>query len=141
MGLVELSSALWRERELLEALRCTLEEQRLLVTAGRSQRLDRSAGEVESVLTELRRTELLRAMEADAAAAQLNLAPNPSLGALAAAAGEPWEAVLSEHRRALLEATAAISELAEGNRALLESGYRAASAALLTDAGSAPAGG
>lgn len=141
MGLVELSSALWRERELLEALRCTLEEQRLMVAAGRSQRLDRSAGEVESVLTELRRTELLRAMEADAAAAELGLSPNPSLVALAAAAGELWEAVLSEHRRALREATAAISELAEGNRGLLEAGYRAASAALLTGAGSGPAGG
>ncbi len=141
MGLVELSSALWRERELLEALRCTLEEQQLMVAAGKSRRVDRSAGEVESVLTELRRTELLRALEADAAAAELGLPPNPSLGALAAAAGEPWEAVLSEHRRALREATAAISTLAERNRVLLEIGYRAASTALLTGAGSRPAGG
>lgn len=145
MGLAELSGALWRERELLEALRCALEEQRLMVATGSSQRLDRSAGKVESVLMELRRTELLRAMEADAVAAALGLPPNPGLRGLAAAAGEPWEALLSEHRRALLDATAATSALAAGNRLLLESGYRAASSALQPGAGSAgrsgPAGG
>jgi len=137
MGLDEVSSVLWRERELLALLLFKLEEEQLLLVGGRTRWLARATREVELVLEEIRRTELLRAMEVDAAAAEVGLGPNPSLAALADAVDEPWSALLRDHRQAFLTLTAEITAFAEANRDLLTRGQRANREALLCLSGGA----
>jgi hypothetical protein len=131
MGLAEVSTVLWRERELLELLLFKLEEEQLVLTSGSGRWLARATREVEMVLAEIRRTELLRATEVDAAAAALGLGPNPSLNAMADACTEPWAGLLREHRAAFLALTGEITALAETNRDLISVGARANREALL----------
>ncbi len=132
MGLSEVSNILWRERELLELLLFKLDEEQLVLTSGRMRWLARATKEVEMVLGEIRRTEVARAIEVDAAARALGLEANPSLSKLADAAPEPWAGLLRDHRAAFLAMTTEINQLAEINRDLLTSGQKAARDALLT---------
>jgi len=135
MGLAEVANILWREREALELLLFKLEEEQLVLAAGRGRWLAHATREVELVLDRIRQTELLRATEVDAVAGELGLAPNPSLSALADAAGPPWADLLRDHRIAFLALTAEITALAEANRDLLTVGQRAAREAMLTVTG------
>lgn len=132
MPMEELSSVLWRERELLDMLLFKLEEEQLLLSAGRTRWLPHAAREVESILESVREAELLRAVVADAAAASLGLQENPSLRALAEAADEPWRSILLEHRDAFAAVAAQVSDMADTNRELLTAGYQAAQATLLS---------
>jgi hypothetical protein len=132
MGLAEVSEILWRERELLDVLLFKLEEEQLLLAAGKVRWLARATHEVELVLEQLRLTELTRAMEVDAVAPSVGLEANPSLAALAEAAPEPWSALLRSHRAAFLALTSEISTLAEANRDLVSSSYQAARETLQT---------
>ena len=50
MSVNELSAVLWRERELLELLTFKLEEEQLLLAAGRSRWVSHASREVEQVL-------------------------------------------------------------------------------------------
>lgn len=122
----DLSLILWRERELLETLLYKLEVEKLVLSGGRSRWLSTAAREVEAVLGQLRETELLRAVAADAAAARIGMAANPSLRALAEAVDEPWHSILLDHREAFLKYTAELMDLAATNRELLTSGQHAA---------------
>jgi hypothetical protein len=131
MGISEVSTILWRERELLEMLLFKLEEEQLVLATGRTRWLARAAREVEVVLAEIRRTELMRAVEVDALAAELALDPGPSLSALAAAVDEPWRQILRDHHDAFKVTTDEISAMAKANSELLSAGYRAACDALL----------
>ena len=135
MGLAEVSAVLWRERELLEVLVFKLEEEQLVLGAGRTRWLARATREVEVVLTEIRRAELARATEVDGVATQLGLAPGPSLAQLADAAPGPWSGLLREHREAFLALTTEITAMAEANRDLLTAGQRAAWEAMLALSG------
>ena len=126
-----LSQVLWRERELMEGLQYALEVEQLILASGRSGWLMRAATDVESVLDDLRRTEVLRAVAADQAAAALGLGANPSLRDLAERVGDPWGEILSDHREAFLGMTRSITELADTNRDLITSGYRSARETLL----------
>lgn len=126
MGLREVSTILWRERHLLELLLFKLEEEQLLLAAGRTRWLSHATREVEMVLDEIKQTELARSVEVDAAGVALGLGPDPSLRELAAAAPAPWGGLLEEHRAAFLAVTDEIQSLAEANRALLTRGYQAA---------------
>src|SRR5919107_4550897 len=90
VSLTELSSVLWRTRELMELLLFKLEEEQLLLAAGRARWLAHATREVEMVLEELKTVELSRAVASDAAAVELGLGPNASLRALADAAPPPW---------------------------------------------------
>jgi hypothetical protein len=137
-ALAEVTSTLWRERELLELLLFKLEEEQLLLAGGRTRWLARATREVETVLEEIRRAELLRAVQVDDVAQALGLAPNPSLEALAVAASEPWSTLLREHRAAFLTATNEISAVAEANRSLLTNGFRQTREALLSLTDGAP---
>ena len=130
MSLTEVSSILWRERELLELLLFKLEEEQLLLAAGRTRWLAHATREVEMVLGEMRRAELGRAVEVDAVAVSLGLQPGVSLRELAEVAPPPWDRILSEHRNAFLAATEEISALARANKDLLAAGYRTAREAL-----------
>jgi len=125
MGLAEVSTILWRERELLELLLFKLEEEQLVLTSGRSRWLARATKEVEIVLAEIRRTELTRATAVDDAAAALGLGPNPSLAALADACTEPWSGILRDHRVCFHALTSEIQALAASNRDLITAGKQA----------------
>ena len=137
MSLTEVSSILWRERELLELLLFKLEEEQLLLAAGRSRWLGHATREVEMVLDEIRRAELGRAVEVEAVAASLGLEPGVSLRELAEQAPPPWNDILREHRNAFLAASQEISALAQANRELLTTGFRAARETLMSLGGEA----
>jgi len=135
MALADLSSLLWRQRELLELLVFKLEEEQMMLASGRSKWLAHATREVEAVLDQIRRTEVLRAAEADAVARELGLAPNPSLADLAAAAPEPWASLLRDHRQAFLALTTEITTLAQANKDLLTAGQRAVRESLMLATG------
>jgi FlgN protein len=136
VSLTELSSVLWRTRELLELLLFKLEEEQLLLAAGRSRWLAHATREVEMVLEQIRKLEVVRAVYAQAAATELNLEPDASLGQLADAAPMPWFELLHQHRKAFVTLTAEISGLADANRELLTAGQRAVRETMLVVAGS-----
>lgn len=127
----KLSQVLWRERELLDALLYHLEVERLVLGAGRTQWLARASDDVERDLVKLRETEVLRAVVAEEAAAEMGLAPSPSLRALADAVDEPWHSILVDHRDAFVALSREIALVADDNRTLLSSGLRWAREALL----------
>lgn len=131
MGLAEVSSILWKERELLELLLFKLEEEQLVLASGRTRWLAHATREVEFVMDQVRSTELLRATEVDAVAEELGIDAGPSLTALADAVPDPWGDLLRGHRTAFLTLTAEIQDLADANRDLLNSGARAMREALL----------
>lgn len=136
VSLTELSSVLWRIRELLELLLFKLEEEQLLLASGRSRWLAHATREVEVVLEQVRQAEVLRAAYAQAAATELGLGPDASLAQIADAAPMPWFEMLHQHRKAFLTLAAEISSLAEANRDLLTSGQRAARETMMVVAGS-----
>ena len=127
----KLSLVLWRERELLETLQYRLEVEQLVMANGRSRWLANAARDVESVLEEIRGTEILRSVAADEAAAELGLPPNPSLSSLVDRVAEPWRTILADHRSAFRAASEEIVRLADANRTLISAGVRAARETLL----------
>ncbi|GAA1817681.1 hypothetical protein GCM10009682_43150 [Luedemannella flava] len=135
MSLYELSTILWRTRELLELLLFKLEEEQLLLAAGPSRWLAHATREVEVVLEELRAGEVARSAHSQAVALALQLPPDASLAQIADAAPEPWNDLLLDHRRAFLTLTGEITALAATNREMLSAGQRAAREALLVVAG------
>jgi hypothetical protein len=136
MGLADLSSILWREREMLELLLFKLEEEQLVLAAGRTRWLAHATREVEMVLDQIRHTEVLRAAEVEAVGAQLGIGPNASLSQLADAVEAPWSDLFRDHRKTFLALAAEISALAESNRDLLSAGQRAVREAMLAVSGS-----
>ena len=131
-ALEQLSEVLWRERHLLELLLFKLEEEQLLLSAGRTRWLGHATREVETVLEEIRAAALGRAVEADGVAVLLGLEPGVSLAELAAYAPAPWDDLLRSHRDAFASLTAEISALADGNRELLAVSHRAAQETLMS---------
>lgn len=125
MGLREVSTILWRERHLLELLAFKLDEEQLVLAAGRTRWLARATREVELVLEELRQTELERAVEVDRLAAGMGLPPGASLRQLSDAAPPPWRDMLLEHRAAFLALTDEVTALVQTNREILGRGQRA----------------
>lgn len=132
MTMEDLSSVLWRERELLETLAYKLEVEQLVLAGGRTHWLAAAAREVEVLLERIRDIELLRAVEVDAVAEELGLGPEPSLREIAEACDEPWTSIWLDHREAFTTTAAQISRLSESNRDLLTAGYHAAQATLLS---------
>lgn len=131
MSLQEISNTLWRQRNLLEMLMFKLEEEQLLLAAGRTRWITAATREVEQVLEEIRATEVIRSALVDAIAPELGLAPNPSLRDLTVASPEPWSSLLDEHRRAFLTLTEETLAVAKSNRELLARGAAAAREMLL----------
>ena len=129
-ALTEVSNILWRERRLLELLVFKLEEEQLVLAAGRSRWLPHATREVETVLAQLKRLELERAIQVEHLAGVLGRAGNPSLRELATSAPAPWDNIFSEHRRALMELAAEIDGVAKANRDLLSRGQQATREAL-----------
>jgi hypothetical protein len=127
MGLREVSAILWRERHLLELLLFKLDEEQLVLAAGRTRWLPRATREVEMVLEEIRQTELERAVEVSRVAVDLGLPAGASLRQLAEAASPPWQGMLAEHRQAFLSLTDEVTALVQANRELLGRGQKAPS--------------
>jgi len=111
MGLQEVSAVLWRERHLLELLLFKLDEEQLVLAAGRTRWLPRATREVEMVLEEL--------------AVDMQLPAGASLRQLAELAPSPWQGMLVEHRQAFLSLTDEITALVQSNRELLMRGQKA----------------
>jgi hypothetical protein len=125
MGMREVSAILWRERHLLELLLFKLDEEQLVLAAGRTRWLPRATREVEMVLEEIRQTELERAIAVSGVALDLGLPAGASLRRLAEAAPPPWQGMLVEHRQAFLSLTDEITTLVQTNRELLLRGQKA----------------
>jgi hypothetical protein len=133
----KLSLVLWRERGLMETLQYRLEVEQVMMSSGQTRWLTHAARDVEEVLEQVRETEVLRAVAADEAAAEVGLGANPSLSGLIEAADEPWSSILADHRDAFLAISADVTRLAEVNRTLIAAGLRAAHETLLGMSGGA----
>ncbi len=130
MSLAEVSNILWRERQYLEMLVFKLEEEQLVLSSGRSRWVALAAREVEVILEEIKRAELGRAVQLEAAASEHGLGPSPTLRDLGERAPGPWAGIFAEHRKALLALTAEVEEAARSNRDLLARGGNAIREAL-----------
>lgn len=125
MGAHELSAALWRERELLELLLFKLDEEQLLLTAGKTRWLPFATREVEQVLERLKTPGLERAAAVTALADEWGVADDATLAALIAAAPtDAWRDTFAEHQRALTSLTGQIAELRDQNLQFLRSAAR-----------------
>lgn len=129
-ALSEVSNILWRERQLLELLTFKLEEEQLVLAAGRTRWLNHATREVETVLGEIKRVELDRAVHVEALARSLGLADTPNLRQVAEVVPAPWDRIFDEHRNALLTAAHDIDAVAKSNRDLLSRGQTATREAL-----------
>jgi flagellar FlgN protein len=136
MSFTDLSSVLWRLRELLELLLFKLEEEQLLLASGRTRWVAHATREVEIVLDNIRKAEVLRATHVHTVARELGLPEDVSLANLIAHAPAPWADLLRQHRAAFLSLTAEITALANANRDLLTRGQRAARETMLLVTGS-----
>ena len=112
----EVSNILWRERQLLELLVFKLEEEQLVLAAGRTRWLAHATREVETILAEIKRLELDRAVHVEALGRVLDLGSMPSLLEIGEHAAAPWDRIFVEHRRALLELAQEIDAVAQSNR-------------------------
>jgi hypothetical protein len=131
MSMEDLSSLLWRERELLEKLLYKLDVEQLVLAGGRTHWLAMAAREIDDVLATIRDLELLRAIELDEVAEELGLEPSPSLHEIADHCEEPWKSIWLDHRTAFTTVATSITQLSESNRELLTAGYQAAQATML----------
>lgn len=128
--LAELAAVLWQERELLDGLGYALLQQHAVLTSGELRWLPRADAAVAAAARAVQDHELFRAMAVEALVAGLDLDPSASLGEIAAAAGEPWTLLLTEHRDALRTSTEQIEQATARNRTLLVAGERSTRAAL-----------
>lgn len=125
MGANELSASLWRERELLDLLVFKLEEEQLLLAAGKSRWLQYATREVEQVMDRLRTAGLSRSVEVSAVAREWGADENSTLREMVEHAPEgPWAELFSAHLQAMAELTSQIRELRDLNELLLRSAIR-----------------
>lgn len=125
MGTNELSVLLWKERELLELLQFKLEEQHLLLVAGKSQWIDLATREIESVLEKVHTAGLVRSLEASNVAIAWGNSGDSSLTQIIDAAPEgPWKEIFTAHLGALRSTSTEIARLRDGNEQYLRAAYR-----------------
>lgn len=121
----EVSAILWRERELLELLLFKLEEEQLLLTAGKSRWLQHATREVEQVLERLRASSLNRSVEVASLAESWGAGTNASLRELVAnAPAGPWGEIFQGHLSAMTELTAEIQQLRDLNEQYIRAALR-----------------
>jgi hypothetical protein len=140
MSANDLSNLLWRERELLELLVFKLEEEQLLLTAGKSRWLPQATREVEAVLARIRLSGVERTVEASAVAIEWGLPEDATLRQLVERApSDTWRDILQAHLTALSSLTAQIAEVRDTNLTYLRAATRATQETLAT-VGTGPAG-
>jgi len=130
LSLDEVSQVLWRERELLDLLLCKLEVEQLVLASGRNRWLATVTREVELVLTQIKHTELMRAVLVDAVAEQFGLPQGATLRQLSEGTPPPWDVIFERHRAAFLLTSEELNAVARVNRDLLARGARAVQEAL-----------
>jgi hypothetical protein len=125
VGANELSAALWRERELLDLLVFKLEEEQLLLAAGKARWLQFATREVEQVMDRLRTASLARTMEVSVVAKEWGTDDDASLRELVEHAPEgAWAELFTAHLNAMSELTAQIAELRDLNVKYLRNAIR-----------------
>lgn len=124
-ALAALAAVLWEERRQLEGLLYRLITQQLVLTSGQTRWLGNADADINSAMTTIRDTEVLRAIEVETIAAKLGTSGDVSLADLAAAAPEPWSTTLQDHRSALRGLAAEIDTTVAENRRLLKAGAQA----------------
>ncbi len=133
MGVNELSAVLWRERELLELLTFKLEEEQLLLTAGKSRWIEHATREVEQVLDRLRAAGLERTVEVAVVAEEWGTHGETPLRELVDHAPDgPWADIFSSHLRAMTELTRQIKQLRDENEQFLRAAARSTQETLAT---------
>ncbi|WP_159617565.1 flagellar protein FlgN [Arthrobacter zhaoguopingii] len=131
MGIQELSAQLWHERELLELLMFKLEEEQLLLTAGKTRWLQHATREVEGAVALLRASGLARDVEVLNVAAEWGAGENATLRELVQHAPVgPWADILSRHLQVMTEQTERIKELRDANAQFLRAAARSTQEAL-----------
>lgn len=135
MDFDNLSTTLWKERELLELLLYKAEFKQYIIVTGKSQWLPRVAREIDLILEQMKAMEVQRAAYTEVIAEDLGLADNPSLSALADAAPSPWNDLLRQHYEALLRLVGDLRALSEANRGLAENGLQAINDAITATQG------
>jgi hypothetical protein len=126
----EVSTILWRERQLLELLVFKLEAEQLMLAAGRTRWLPHSTREVEMVLDQVKRVELNRAMMVDDLAEQLEVEAGPTLRRLVEVTAEPWKGIFEGHRQGFVSVMDEVRRLADTNKTMLARGHQATRATL-----------
>ena len=125
MGVAELSAVLWRERQLLELLLFKLEEEQLLLAAGKAKWLPFATREVEQVLARLRTAGVERAVESAAVALEWSAPEDATLRDLVRAApSDAWRDIFSSHLTALTGLTAQIADIRDANLTYLRAAAR-----------------
>ncbi len=125
MAASELSAQLWRERELLELLLFKLEEEQLLLIAGKSRWISHATREVEQVMERMRDAGLARTVEVAVVAEEWGLGPDATLRELAAAAPDGvWSDIFGSHLAAMTELTGQIAQVRDANDRLLREAAR-----------------
>lgn len=121
----DLSARLWHERELLDLLTFKLEEEQLLLTAGRTRWISHATREVEQVLERLKVAGLERAAAAAAVAQEWSLPADATLRDLAGGAPDgAWADILTAHLTAMTEQSATIRQLRDANAQFLRAAAR-----------------
>lgn len=129
MGAPEVSTLLWRERQLLDLLLFKLEEEQLVLAASRPHLLGPASAEVAQVLEQISQCESEREAATRGLADELGLEAPARLGQIIEASEEPWTGIFADHRKGLVAAVERIRAMAAGTKALL-----AARLAATTDA-------
>jgi hypothetical protein len=125
MAASELSAQLWKERELLELLLFKLEEEQLLLVAGKSRWISHATREVEQVMDRMRVVGLARTVEVADVAGAWGLGPDATLRELAMAAPDGiWSDIFGSHLAAMTELTGQIAEVRDINERLLREAAR-----------------
>lgn len=125
MGANELSTCLWRERELLDLLVFKLEEEQFILTSGKSRWLQFATREVEQVMDRLRAAGLARTVEAAALATEWGSEESLTLRGLVELAPDgPWSDIFAAHLAAMTDLTNQIRELRDLNEHYLRSAIR-----------------
>jgi hypothetical protein len=125
VGANELSAALWRERELLDLLVFKLEEEQLLLAAGKTRWLQFATREVEQVMDRLRAASLARTVEVSSVAKEWGTDENATLRELVEHAPEgAWAELFAAHLTAMSELTSQIADLRDLNEKYLRSAIR-----------------
>ncbi|HXW33958.1 MAG TPA: flagellar protein FlgN [Acidimicrobiales bacterium] len=130
MGLDDLSVCLWEQRAALEHLAFRLEEELLVLAAGRHRWLSRTLSEVNEAYAALDASEQRRAEAAKALAAELGLPPHATLSNLADATGAEEGETLRRHRTTLRQLLETVQELTERASELLARNLSATADAL-----------
>jgi hypothetical protein len=131
MGLNALVVCLFEESEALEHLAFKLEQEQLVLAAGKPRLLARNSAEFEQAVKALDEVSRRREALVETAAAELGLAPPTTLTALAdAATDEDERRVLGQRRQVMLDQVARITELCARNREILARNLAATTDAL-----------